>query len=169
MNIYLLRHANALEIGENGIETDEERPLNDEGRQRLERLAGALKKLEVTFDEIQSSPLTRALQTAQELCRHLGKPESLIVPTESLAPGYSSKKLVRHLLSLEAQNVLLVGHEPSLGKHAAWLIGSRRATVEFGKAGMAFIRCEMAPQKGAGALVWLLTAKVVEGLTGATV
>src|SRR5262249_682483 len=75
----------------------------------------------------------------------------------------SSKKLAKCLLKLEADNLLLVGHEPDLGQHTAWLIGSKKVRVDFAKAGIAWVECDSAPQKGAGALRWLVTPKWLAG------
>jgi phosphohistidine phosphatase SixA len=48
----------------------------------------------------------------------------------------------------------------------AWLIGSKEARLEFGKGGIACIRCDGLPQKGAGTLIWLLTSKWLTRLSG---
>jgi phosphohistidine phosphatase len=166
MNVYLLRHAHALDIGEQGIQTDEERPLSDQGKQQVELVADAITRVGLKFDQVLTSPLRRALETAQELARHLEMPESVVVPSKQLEPGVSSKKLMKRLRSLEATDVLLVGHAPDLNEHAAWLLGSKRAQVEIAKAGLAFIRCEESPRKGAGVLDWLLTPDLLGGLSG---
>jgi phosphohistidine phosphatase len=166
MNIYLLRHAHALAVGEPGVQSDEERPLSDQGRQQVELVADAVRRAGLKFDQVLTSPLRRATETAQELCRHLGIPEAALVTCAPLEPGGSSKKLMKRLRTLEANDVVLVGHSPDLNEHAAWLLGSKRTEVEIAKAGLAFIRCEAPPRKGAGALVWLLTPELVEALSG---
>ena len=159
MNLYLLRHAQALPMGEHGISSDEERPLTEEGWQRTAVLARALERLEISFDLVLSSPLRRGLQTAEGLLRHLQRSDLVVTPCEQLAPDWSSRKLAKKLLTVDCQEILLVGHEPSLSKHAAWLIGSKDARLEFAKGGMACIRCDGVPQKGAGTLSWLITPK----------
>src|SRR5438270_6695 len=87
-----------------------------------------------------SGRAARALETAQELCRHVGLPETALLTCDQLEPGVSSKKLMKRLRSLEANEVVLVGHAPDLAEHAAWLIGSKRCQVEIAKAGLAFVR-----------------------------
>jgi phosphohistidine phosphatase len=159
MNLYLLRHANALNIGEQGVQTDEDRPLSGEGRERVALLAGALQRLGLSFDCVLSSPLRRSMETAEELLRQLGLTGTAVTPCDRLGPAEPCRKLGKGLLTVESENVLLVGHEPDLSRHAAWLIGSKKAHLEFAKGGMALIRCDGAPQKGAGTLVWLITPK----------
>jgi phosphohistidine phosphatase len=164
MNLYLLRHAHALNIGEQGSQTDEERPLSDEGRRQAELVAGVVKGLGLKFDQVLSSPLRRSMETAQELCRHLGLPAEVLMTCEQLEPGVSSKKLMKRLRSLEANEVVLIGHAPDLGEHAAWLMGSKRCQLEIAKGGVAAIRCDAPPRKGVGALTWLLTPELIAAL-----
>jgi phosphohistidine phosphatase len=166
MNVYMLRHAHALAVGAQGGQSDEERPLSDEGRRQVELVADAVKSLGLKFDQVLSSPLRRALETAQELCRHLDLPSEALTTCEQLEPGVSSKKLMKRLRSLEANEVVLVGHAPDLGEHAAWLMGSKRCQVEIAKAGLAAIRCDAPPRKGVGALTWLLTPELITALKG---
>ncbi|HKI38433.1 MAG TPA: phosphohistidine phosphatase SixA [Gemmataceae bacterium] len=164
MNLYLLRHAHALAIGEQGIQTDEARPLSDEGRQQMELVGDAVKRLGLKIDLLLSSPLRRAMESAQELCRRLGLSGTALMTCDQLEPGGSLKKLMKRLRSLEANEVVLVGHTPDLPWLAAWLIGSKRTEVEIAKAGLACIRCDAPPRKGVGALVWLLTPELLRAL-----
>jgi phosphohistidine phosphatase len=166
MNVYLLRHAHALDVGESGAGSDEERPLSDQGRQQMALVSDAVQRMGLKFDLVLTSPLRRAAETAQELCRYLGMPDSALVTCSPLEPGGSSKKLMKRLRSLEANEVVLVGHSPDLGQHAAWLIGSRRTEVQIAKAGLAHVRCDAPPRKGVGALVWLLTPELIASLSG---
>ncbi len=165
MNVYLLRHAHALDIGKQGSQSDEERPLSDEGRRQTELVADAVQRLGLKFEQVLSSPLRRALETAQELCRHLGLPPAALGTCDQLEPGGSLKKLMKRLRSLEANEVVLVGHAPDLGEYAAWLIGSKRTQLEIPKAALAAIRCDAPPRKGVGTLTWLLTPEVIGALS----
>ena len=166
MNVYLLRHAHALDVGESGVQSDEDRPLSDQGRQQAALVADAARRLGLKFDQVLTSPLRRATETAHELCRHLEIPETALMTLDQLAPGVSSKKLMKRLRTLEANEVVLVGHAPDLCEHAALLIGSKQSEVEIAKAGLAYVRCDAPPRKGVGALVWLLTPELLEALSG---
>jgi phosphohistidine phosphatase len=166
MNLYLVRHADALPLGEQGVTEDEDRPLSEEGLRQARLVGQALKRLGISLDAILTSPLKRAVQTAEELARVLQVPTGAVENCDQLGPNQASKKLAKHLLKLEAQNLALVGHEPDLGQHTAWLIGSKKARLEFAKGAIAFVECDAAPQKGAGALRWLLTPKGLAALAG---
>ncbi len=72
MDLVLFRHADALNVGEAGIKTDEERPLSDKGKVRAKASARGLKALGLKPDLILSSPLVRARQTAEIVARETG-------------------------------------------------------------------------------------------------
>src|SRR5437016_2669513 len=64
MELYVLRHAIAFTAAEAGVKQDAERPLSPDGREKMERIAAAMKKIDVEVDLILSSPFVRAKQTA---------------------------------------------------------------------------------------------------------
>jgi phosphohistidine phosphatase len=157
MDLLLIRHAEAAPLGEEGNQDDAERPLTAAGRAQCKPLAEALQRLGVRLDRIATSPLLRARQTAEELLAHWGTPLPELDLCEALAPGAKPRKLARYLWKKGAGSIALVGHMPDLAEHAAWLIGSKKAQLEIGKAGAAFIECEKLPAKGSGSLTWLVT------------
>jgi phosphohistidine phosphatase len=157
MNLYIIRHAEAQPLGEGGIEDDADRSLTTTGQAQCERLAAALQRQGVRLDRILTSPLLRARQTAEGLLQHLAGPRPELHICDHLAPGGKRRKLTRFLCGLGAQSVAIVGHMPDLGLYAGWLIGSRKAQIDLAKAGVACIHFEGAPEKGAGALIWMVT------------
>jgi len=64
MQIYLMRHAIAADLGDGPWKRDAERPLTKEGIRRTHRAAEGLVSAGVVFDAILSSPLVRARETA---------------------------------------------------------------------------------------------------------
>ena len=44
MELYLIRHADAIALGENNVHTDEDRPLSAAGQQQAKELASGLQK-----------------------------------------------------------------------------------------------------------------------------
>jgi phosphohistidine phosphatase len=158
MNLYLIRHADAVPLGTGGVTEDEERPLSEIGHQQSRLLGQVFCQKAIALNRIVSSPLLRALQTAEGIVQGwTGQAPELVMCAE-LAPGGKRRKLARFLRQLNGEAVGLVGHEPSMGELAAWLIGSKRAQIDFAKAGVAMIACdEMGPRKGGGTLNWLVT------------
>jgi phosphohistidine phosphatase len=165
MNLYLVRHADARPVGEQAVTMDAERPLSEDGHRQARAVGQALKRLGITPNHILTSPLRRALETAEEIARVLQLPPGAVETCNQLSPGQSSKKLAKQLLKVEADNLLLVGHEPDVGQHTAWLMGKKKSRVEFAKGAIAYVECNAAPKKGAGVLRWLLTPKLLADLS----
>lgn len=156
MNVYFLRHADALPENGDSIPCDEERPLSEEGKKQVERLAQALKTRNVAFDLVLTSPLKRCRETAEGLLQLLGRAAAEANDLDYLAPGGSTKKLMKYLRTLEIANVLLVGHNPDVSEHIAYLIGDKDAQVKMAKGALACVCCETSPRKAEGELVFLM-------------
>jgi phosphohistidine phosphatase len=160
VDVYLIRHAEAKAMGENGITNDEDRPLTEEGEAQTRRLGTGFHARGLRLGALLSSPLLRAKQTAEGIVKHWPEFAPTVQLCEELAPNEKAKKLARHIRSLGSSSVGLVGHMPDLGEFMGWLIGSRRANIAFAKAGVAFVQCEDV-RKGEGRLEWLLTPEWV--------
>jgi phosphohistidine phosphatase len=161
MNLYLLRHGLAVEPGTPGYARDADRPLTPEGKQKLQKIARAMKTLELEFDRIVSSPYLRARQTAEIIAERL-KPCQKLELSGTLAPDGSSRKLIELLNGLEPppKSVLLVGHEPYLSGLIALLIsGHQGASIVMKKAGLASLRLASLHHGRCAELEWLLTPK----------
>src|SRR5262245_54615467 len=140
MLVYLIRHAIAYERGLIADLDDDARELTPVGIKKMRRNAAALARLRVRSDEIWTSPLVRATQTAEILAEALRPAGGVHVVTE-LAPGGDFDRLLHRLqLHAEHEAVALVGHEPDLGQLVGMLLtGQRRPIVRFKKGGVACI------------------------------
>ena len=58
-------------VGEQGIAVDEDRPLSEDGLRQARSLGQGLKRLGISVNQVLTSPLRRAVQTAEELARVL--------------------------------------------------------------------------------------------------
>lgn len=155
MELYLIRHAHAVRVGEEGAADDAERPLSDKGQEQSRTLGSLLQQRNILFDRLLTSPLLRARQTAEALAQTFEKPPQ-IEECRALAPAVRSKKVERFLFALDGERVGLIGHMPDLGQWAGWLIGSKKAQVEIPKAGIVYIKCPKGAGKGLGTLEWLI-------------
>jgi phosphohistidine phosphatase len=162
VDLYLIRHAEALELGERGITEDEDRPLTEKGEADALAAASMFRKRGITLDRLYTSRLVRARQTAEIMLREWGRSDLQLETCDDLEPKSKPRKLARFLLKQEAKRVGLVGHMPHLGNVAAWLIGDKDVEIELAKAGVAFVRCGEAPGKGLGTLRWLVTPEWYE-------
>jgi phosphohistidine phosphatase len=155
VELYLIRHADALTLGEQGVTCDEDRPLSEKGEKQSEAAAKALDARGIALGKLYTSPLVRARQTAEILVRSWAKPE-LLEPCDLLAPGNRPRKLSKFLLKSGIERIGLVGHMPDLGTYAAWLLGAKNAQIDLAKAGVCLITCGEMPGKGLGALQWMV-------------
>ena len=162
--LYLVRHAIAAERGPEWPD-DTRRPLTERGISRFKEAVKGLRNLDVTVDDIFTSPLVRARQTAELLAAGLdGKPPVKIL--EALAPGHSFTSLMSHLAkAARRRRVALVGHEPDLGELAAHLIGAGRA-LAFKKGGVCRIDIGSLASKRAGSLIWFFPPNVLRQVKG---
>jgi phosphohistidine phosphatase len=162
--IYLVRHAIAAERGDDWPD-DTKRPLTTRGINRFKDSLPGLKELEVSIEEIFSSPLVRAKQTADLLAGGVqGSPPVKLL--EALAPGHTPTAVMSQLAkAAKRQRIALVGHEPDLGELAAHLIGATRPLL-FKKGGICRIDVGAISAKRTGSLIWFVTPKVLRGLAG---
>jgi len=156
--LYLVRHAIAAERGSEWPD-DTKRPLTERGVNRFKEVVKGLRRLDITLDEIFTSPLVRAKQTAELLAAGLeGKAPVKVL--DALAPGHTSASVMTQLARVaKRRRVALVGHEPDLGELAAHLIGAGRA-LAFKKGGICRIDLGSLTSKNAASLVLFLPPNV---------
>ncbi len=112
MRVLVVRHSNAVDEGP-GL-PDEDRYLSARGRERARFVAERLAEEGVAFDQIVTSPLVRAVQTAEILARGVGY-DGVVSATHALGPGAPPEALVERLGAL-GTSVMLVGHEPTISR-----------------------------------------------------
>ena len=156
MKLYFLRHGLAAER-EEWSGDDAARPLTDEGKARMARAAVVFAKLELGLDAIITSPLVRAVQTAEIVAREL-KMQNQLVTDERLAPGFDADALAKILPAHpKATALMLVGHEPDFSEMISYLIGGGRVVCK--KGGLALVELNATNLKGE--LVWLVPPKAL--------
>jgi len=160
--IYLVRHAIAAARGEDWPD-DDKRPLTERGVSRFKEVIQGLAKLDVVVDEIFTSPLVRAKQTADLLAAGLpGKPSVKIL--DALSPGHTPASVMAQLArTAKRRRLMLVGHEPDLGELAAHLIGAGRA-LPFKKGGVCRIEVESLSSRRPAALSWFMQPRMLRRL-----
>jgi len=167
MNLYLLRHGIAVEPGMAAYELDSERPLTARGKNRLRIAARAMEELGLSFDLILSSPFLRAKQTAEIIAKDL-KLRKKLAFSDDLTPAGNPRLLIQQLNQFrpEPESVLLVGHEPYLGKLLALLAaGNTSLEIDFKKGGLCKLEAEFLLYGRCAKLVWLLTPRQMEMMT----
>ncbi len=164
VTLYLVRHAVAADAGPE-YPDDTERPLTRDGTDKFRKEVRALLALDASIDLICSSPLVRAMQTAQLLSETFtNKPP--VIPVDGLAPGGTFNDLMNAVASLDpAGEIAFVGHEPGIGSLASRLIGGSCAIV-FKKGAVCRIDVDKLPPRSPGELRWFLTPKIMKLLSG---
>jgi phosphohistidine phosphatase len=149
------RHGPAVEHGTPGI-AEAERPLSPEGRKKTLLAAKGLRTLGLGVSGIFTSPLPRALQTAEILAEilELSRPKLL----DALLPDAPAKQLLGELRGLRTATPLLVGHEPLLSAAVSLAVfGSVKGSIELKKAGLAFVEFQRTAPRPEGTLTLLLS------------
>lgn len=161
MNIYLLRHAIAVQRGAGRARTDRQRPLTPKGRRRLRQVIEAMARLGLEFDLILSSPFVRARQTAELVASELPSTAPLEF-SDALAVGSQPRHVLDHLAKHRPApaSVLLVGHEPLLSQVASvFLCGAPDLRLQLKKAGLCKLSLPSLEGGHRATLEWLLTPK----------
>jgi phosphohistidine phosphatase len=160
MQVYLLRHGIA-EDGHAGL-PDADRALTADGRKKLRQVLETAAKARVQPKLILSSPLKRAMQTAEIARRVLGY-KGDIMQTNALVPGGSVEKVWEEIRAHRDQSaVLLTGHNPQFGHLAGYLLGHADLKMDFKKGALLRVDIESFGAAPKGVLRWCLTAKLAE-------
>ena len=156
MRLYIVRHSNALNIGEEGIRHDDERFLSPKGRKRAEMVGKALKAMGCEPELILTSPLARALETAEIIAGVL-QPDMAVETSEGLRPGGMADDVVQALGERTPASVLVSGHAPDVTDMTCQFLGQNvSADIRFGKTAVACLVFEDSPAVGDGRLEWLM-------------
>ncbi len=146
MDVILIRHATAVD--ETLELRDSMRMLSPPGRAQATRLGAGLHARGVVPTLVWTSPLVRAVQTAELVLAALGVTIGIDV-APALAPEVTPRPVLAALRAVSATAVVLVvGHEPGLSALGALLTGAADYPT-IAKAEAACIR--------AGAAAWRLS------------
>jgi phosphohistidine phosphatase len=161
MIVYFLRHASANQHKVLPRE-DDKRPIDEVGEQQCHDVGRALVALGVKVDAVISSPLTRAVQTAELAVTELGYKNKIVI-SDAMRPEASFDQfhdlLVHHAKS---PAIMVVGHNPSITEFLLHLMTGNEPSdcVDFKKGAVA--KVDVQGEKGV--LNWLLTPKMASKL-----
>jgi phosphohistidine phosphatase len=146
MHLFLLQHGEAL-----AESVDPQRALSERGRIDVERLTEFVARAGVSVQRVCESGKLRARQTAEIAAARLASR----VTIETM-PGLSPNDPVEPWIDIvdgSATNVLIVGHQPFLGRFAARLLApGASAFLAFSPGSLACLERESA----AWMLAWML-------------
>jgi phosphohistidine phosphatase len=161
MELYILRHGDAVDRVTGGYARDEDRPLTDEGRAEALGVAGGLSRLGVSLDLLLTSPLVRAAQTAEVIASVV-----TVASGPTICQALASGELSEILAAARAgRRTMVVGHMPSLGELATWLAwGDPSLTLPLRTAGLCRVDLADGDEPGQGDLRWLLPPRLAARL-----
>lgn len=120
MKLYVMRHGPAEDDSADGL--DSSRALTVAGRDRVRAVAKHLAQLDEAPKSVVSSPLVRALQTAEIVHLTLGVDRAVEANT-ALSPRGDAYEFVAHAAKQGRKRLMVVGHEPDLSILCARLLG----------------------------------------------
>jgi phosphohistidine phosphatase len=121
MICFIARHGHALNVGEQGVTKDADRPLSITGKKQITSVAKGLNQIGIKIDFILCSPFKRTCETAQLYADILNKDLKVIASThlesgarfENYKTAMEEYKLWQNYAK---KNVMLIGHAPDVGK-----------------------------------------------------
>lgn len=156
MKLYLVRHAEAIE--QSGTTPDASRCLTTKGRLAFRKIARRVRKAGIAPDVIFTSPLLRAVQTAEILAERLTH-EGPVVVAKELSPGFDLQDLRSLLMSAGSPGeAAFVGHEPDLGLLAAALTAAPEA-FPLRKGAVLALEADGSVRKGSAKFLWRMDGK----------
>jgi phosphohistidine phosphatase len=160
MQVYLLRHGIAEDA--RAGQSDCDRALTPEGRRKLKQVLEAASDAEVKPTLILSSPLKRAIQTAEIAAESLGYKGELL-HTGALKPGSTPEQVWDEIrVHRDEAALLLVGHNPLFDGLSGYLLGQPELKVSFKKGAILRLDVESFGVRPKGVLRWYLTPKLTK-------
>jgi phosphohistidine phosphatase len=121
VRVTLVRHG---EAGDDA-RRDEERSLTERGRAQTRRVARTLARRGTRFGAVLTSPLVRAVQTAEIIAAATGY-RGRVTITRTLEPEAPAAAVLELLGTIDdTRSIALVAHEPILSRVAALLTGEK--------------------------------------------
>jgi phosphohistidine phosphatase len=155
MDLYLLRHGIAEEARPGTPDSD--RTLTREGREKLRRVLKRAHEAGVAPTLILSSPLRRAIETAEVAAEELDY-RGKVVHAASLVPNAWPSAAWDEIRSRATENViLLASHEPLMSSLLSHLLGAPGLQTDFKKGALARVVSTTTGPAPRCVLKWLLT------------
>jgi len=129
-----------------------------------------LKKLGVQLDLIFTSPLVRAVQTAEILAGPLGISKKEIHQTPALAPGAPVEQLFAEIKNRAGvESIAVVGHQPDLGQLISRIVQGDGCllSIQLKKGSICCINVSETVPVLRGELMWVLTPRQLRMLAKA--
>lgn len=157
MNLYLIRHSIAEKISP--LKKDFDRELTPEGKELLLSAVIYWKRIIPKFDIILSSPLLRAVETANIIANNSDYKNEVVIDN-NLAAGVKTNDLIKILNSIDYENIACIGHQPDLSEHVSNFISGSGCILHFPPAAICKIRFNGTAKFSKGELIYLIPPEI---------
>src|SRR5258707_7712766 len=156
MELLVIRHGEAMdkeEFAKTG-KSDDLRPLTSAGMEEMKEIARGLRELVKKIDLLATSPLVRAVQTAEIVGAAYDVPVS--ETTTALSPDSQPEEFEKWCADFsDAKRIAVVGHEPHLTMLVTWLLtGEEDPILELKKGGSCLLEFNSGIKSAEGILNW---------------
>ncbi len=159
MKIFLIRHCEAIDYQTETVRNDEYRFITPKGRKISTTVFKKIRDEFAGLEKIYTSPLIRAVQTAEILASTLKFKFDVEVVNElamSSAPSAVAELIKRNAIF---ESMAFVGHEPMMSKLVDELTGMGEAKFSFKKSGVCYIDYD--PKLSKGEFKWYINPKTL--------
>lgn len=157
MEIYIVRHGVAAEL-DNEIVEEGYRYLTIAGRNHCKIVATKLKDLKTEFDVVVSSPLIRAVQTAEvfsSVLRYNGEIKTAI----ELVGGATFNRFLQLIRrNAHHKSIALFGHAPDVNNFSLGLVKNNHKELRINFKNSSVCKINYDPSSDTGELDWFLDA-----------
>jgi phosphohistidine phosphatase len=157
--VFVIRHAEAEEPVDAARErrNDDQRRLTESGKRDMHRGAEGLTTLTDDIQLILTSPLKRAVETAEIL--HAAFHQAKLREHPLLSPGFDPDALLESIAAHPGA-IALVGHEPDLSQWIGYMTtGDVRSVVRMKKGSVCRLDMPEPALPGEACIAWLITLK----------
>jgi phosphohistidine phosphatase len=148
MKLFLVRHADAIDYETESVQTDEHRYVTPGGRQTARKVFKKLREEFGNLDVIFTSPLTRAVQTAEILASGIKFTNDIEIAKELIVSATSSKILQLLKRNSTLHTIAFVGHEPTMSILITSISDNKQFNIPFAKAGVCLIDFDLNKEEG---------------------
>jgi phosphohistidine phosphatase len=159
MNLYLVRHAEALPLGPEAAR-DADRPLSARGEHAATMIGRVLAACEPAVQRIATSPLKRARRTAELIAGQFPQPPD-VDAWRTLEPGVDMDALLDEIKEQADAPLVVVAHQPDLTEFLSWLVAEASVEIAFPPGTVAALNLAGDARSNGARLHWVLTPALV--------
>lgn len=153
MKVYLVRHGDAV-----SSEVDSQRPLSEQGRAEVRRIASFIEPLQISVEHIWHSGKLRAAQTAEILAGVVAAAKGCSARGD-LGPNAGVSSIADELEAYDT-DLMIVGHLPFLWNLTSLLVAGRETADVVAFSAGAFA-CLDRRDPGVWQINWMVTPELV--------